>query len=213
MTARTKWIAALAALVIAAVAYTAGVLTPGLRTPGNASAEAGFARDMAVHHAQAVAMSMIMWQAPLLTDNSTDAEASSEIQTLAYDIATDQQEQIGEMSTWLQDWHLLPTSTAPRMAWMPDGTKELVNGLMPGYATTDQMDELSQAKGKTLDILFCQLMVRHHLGGIHMVEGVLSETKNAQVRTLAEAMQAGQQREVTIMQQLLTKLGAQPLSG
>lgn len=41
MTARTKWIAALAALVIAAVAYTAGVLTPGLRTPGNASAEAG----------------------------------------------------------------------------------------------------------------------------------------------------------------------------
>jgi uncharacterized protein (DUF305 family) len=210
MTARTKWIGALAALVIAAVAFTGGVFTGKPSTPGNDSPEAGFARDMSIHHAQAVGMAMIEVQVPLLTDTPADAEVAQEIKTLAYDIATNQQNQIGQMSAWLQSWNLLPTGDQPRMAWM-GASDELQNGLMPGMATTDQVNELTQAKGEPADVLFLQLMLRHHLGGIHMVEGILSVTHNDQVRTLAHAMKDGQQREVTIMQSLLAKLGAQPL--
>jgi uncharacterized protein (DUF305 family) len=199
------------AVFLLALAYVGGYIAPGLRTPGDNSAEAGFARDMSVHHSQAVAMSMIAWQNPLLTGTPADVEASRELRTMAYDIATNQQNQIGQMTVWLQGWHLSPTGSRPRMAWMPDGATELEGGLMPGMATPDQLDELSQDSGKKLDILYCQLMLRHHLGGIHMVEGVLKLTDNDQVRTLAQAMQAGQQREVTIMQDLLTALGGQPL--
>ncbi len=211
MSSRLRWIAGIAAgVLLLALAYIGGLVTPS-STPGDNSPEAGFARDMTIHHAQAVAMAMIIWQAPLLTDTPADADASRQIHGLANDIALQQQQQIGQMAVWLQDWHLQPTGTQPHMAWMPDGQQELVGGLMPGMATTDQINQLTTDTGRQQYILFCQLMLRHHQGGIHMVEGVLDETHNSQVRDLAESMKTGQLLEVGLMQQLLTELGAQPL--
>jgi uncharacterized protein (DUF305 family) len=99
------------------------------------------------------------------------------------------------------------------MAWMPNGASEIgPDGLMPGMASTDEVNKLSEAKGKDVDVLFCQLMLRHHLGGIHMVEGILAETHNSRVRELAQAMKNGQQSEVVTLRELLAKLGAQPLT-
>ena len=123
-----------------------------------------------------------------------------------------QQGQIGVMQTWLKDWHLLPTGTRPKMAWMPNGTKELLpDGQMPGMATDAEISQLRTATGKQEDILFCQLLLRHHLGGIHMVSAILSLTHDASVTELATAMRNGQQNEVTIMRKKLSDLGAQPL--
>jgi len=202
MTVRTRWIVGVAAaLALIAIGYLGGILTPGLRAPGDNSPEAGFARDMSVHHAQAVQMSMIAAQ------NATVPE----VRGLAQSIALTQQAQIGMMSVWLQDWHLDPTGSAPRMAWMPDGSSELVNGLMPGMATQDQINQLINARGQQVDILYCQLMLRHHLGGIHMVEGLLQESHNKTVRALAETMLTGQQGEVADLQRYLQDLHAQPL--
>lgn len=200
---RSRWIAGtLAAILLLAVGYAAGLFTPTLRAPGTNSPEAGFARDMSTHHAQAVGMSM------LEVEHGSDPD----IVEMAYSIATTQQAQVGMMSVWLQDWKLLPTGTRPPMSWMPDGQTELTDGLMPGMATVAQLNELTTARGKASDILFCQLMLRHHLGGIHMVEGILALTHNSEVRTLAESMLAGQQSEVQTLQDLLKRLGAQPLS-
>lgn len=201
MAPRTRWIAGtLVAVLLLAIGYAAGLLTPSLRAPGDTSPEAGFARDMSTHHAQAVAMALIAYQKATVP----------QINGLGYDIATTQENQIGQMTVWLQNWHLSPTGTQRHMAWMPD-VPLTADGLMPGMATTDQMNQLSSATGKQVDILFCQLMLRHHLGGIHMVEEILAVTKDARVRTLAEAMRAGQQREVVELQKLLTQLGAVPL--
>lgn len=204
MSNRGRWaVGALVAVLLLTAGYFAGLVTPTLRAPGDTSAEAGFARDMSRHHAQAVAMSMIAWQ------NASDPE----VRQLAYAIGVTQQAQIGVMSEWLKEWHLSPTASEPAMAWMPNGATEIgPDGLMPGMASTDEMNKLSAAKGKDVDVLFCQLMLRHHLGGIHMVEGVLSETHNARVRELAQAMKDGQQLEIVTLHDLLTKLGAQPLS-
>ncbi len=199
---RALLLGALVTVVALAIGYLGGLLTPSLTRPGDTSPEAGFARDMSTHHAQAVEMAMITWQ------KTTDPEISQ----MAYDIATVQQGQIGVMQTWLKDWHLLPTGTRPKMAWMPNGTKELLpDGRMPGMATDAEIKQLGAATGKQLDILFCQLMLRHHLGGIHMVSGILSLTNDRDVVELATAMRNGQQNEVTRMRQKLTDLGAQPL--
>jgi uncharacterized protein (DUF305 family) len=181
--------------------YFAGVLLAPLRAPGDGSVEAGFARDMSTHHAQAVEMSMIAYP------KATDAE----VKTSAYNIALGQQAEIGIMQTWLKGWHLLPTGTGPRMAWMPEGERALNNGLMPGMATQQDLERLSAATGTQVDILFCQLMLRHHLGGIHMIDGLLQETKDAQVTEVAETMKRNQQAEIDIFRDTLTKLGAQPL--
>jgi uncharacterized protein (DUF305 family) len=200
---RGRWIAgALAAILLLGIGYAAGFFTPTLREPGTNSPEAGFARDMSTHHAQAVGMSML----------EVEHGSNQDVVELAYSIATTQQAQFGMMSVWLQDWHLLPTGTNKPMSWMPDGQTQLTNGLMPGMATTQQVDDLTQARGNASDVLFCQLMLRHHLGGIHMVEGILALTHNSQVRTLAESMLAGQQGEVQTLQNLLKTLDAQPLS-
>jgi uncharacterized protein (DUF305 family) len=212
VTPRVRTIAAVvAAVVLAAVAYVAGVITPALRAPGDNSAEAGFARDMSVHHGQAVHMSLVLIAAPALTGDQRTVDASTEIRSIALDIATSQQEQIGEMSAWLRDWHLSPNGSQPRMAWMPDGPTELRDGLMPGMASSAELDELDTLKGKAKYVGFCQLMLRHHLGGVHMVEGVLNLSHDQEVRRLAAAMLAGQQREINALQTLLATLGAQPL--
>ena len=131
---------------------------------------------------------------------------------MAYNIATGQQAQIGIMQTWLLDWHLLPTGTRPKMAWMPDGTKELLpDGRMPGMATDAELNQLRTLTGQPLDVLFCQLMLRHHLGGIHMISGLLSLSHDKQVTDLAEQMKNAQQNDVTNLRRLLTDLNAQPL--
>jgi uncharacterized protein (DUF305 family) len=195
MQSRKRWaIGALIAALLLSAGYFAGLVTPSLRAPGDTSAEAGFARDMSRHHAQAVAMSMIAWQ----------NASTPEVRQLAYSIAVTQQAQIGMMSEWLKDWQLQPTGSEPAMAWMPDGANELLpDGRMPGMASTDEINQLTAARGKSADVLY--------LGGIHMVEGILSETKNDRVRELAQSMKDGQQSEVVTLRDLLTSLGAQPL--
>jgi uncharacterized protein (DUF305 family) len=186
-----------------AVGFAAGSVLPRAvfsSTPGDASAEAGFARDMSEHHAQAVELGMIAYQRATLP----------EIRSLGADIALTQQGQIGEMQTWLRDWGLSPNTKARPMAWMP-GNQAVANGnLMPGMASPAQMTSLRGATGHGVDVLFCQLMLRHHLGGIHMVEGVLALTGNEPVRMLAQGMKDNQLREVDVLRTMLDQLGAQP---
>ena len=84
----------LLAVIGALLLTTAGIVghaAAGPQPPGDDSVEAGFARDMQVHHAQAVTMSMIV------RDDTTDAQT----RTLAYDVALTQQNQIGQMQAWL----------------------------------------------------------------------------------------------------------------
>jgi uncharacterized protein (DUF305 family) len=192
---------AVAVVLALAVGYVAGLLTPSLRTPGDSSPEAGFARDMSTHHAQAVQMAMVAYQ----------RASTPEVRQIAYDIATTQENQVGIMHTWLDHWGDSINSTNLPMAWMPEGSTALENGLMPGMATPAQLRQLQAATGTQVDILFCQLMLRHHLGGLHMVDGIMAETHDGEVRDLATAMRNGQSGEVVRLRELLTGLGAKPL--
>jgi uncharacterized protein (DUF305 family) len=199
---RRPWRIGVVGLVVAVVAalllgYAGGWLTPRLTHPGDASVEAGFARDMSSHHAQAVEMGM------LAHEKSTNAD----VRLIGADIALTQQAQIGMMQTWLRDWGLAPTGSQPRMAWMPDGAATVRDGLMPGMATEAQMAQLRAASGTEFDVLFLTLMRQHHLGGIHMAEAADELADDGDVRWLAETMVDGQQREITDIQSLLTRLG------
>ncbi|GGK99425.1 DUF305 domain-containing protein [Mangrovihabitans endophyticus] len=178
------------------VGLAAGLLVPRLQTPGDDSPEAGFLRDMSTHHSQAVAMSMIAHA------NSQDPA----IVTLAGDIGLTQQAQIAYMQSWLRDWNLSPTGSQEPMAWMPGSAGSVVNGLMPGMATPDQMAKLREATGRDLDIQFLTLMRAHHLGGIHMDEGVLDLSTEDDVTWLAKGQIAAQQSEISRIDDLLKQL-------
>jgi len=190
-------VAWLAALLIVGLLLGAGgaLLANRATTPGENSAEAGFLRDMSTHHAQAVEMSMI----------AHAGSTSPDIISLSADIALTQHGQIGYMQAWLRDWSLGPTGTEPPMAWMPDAQGSVQNGLMPGMATPEQLTQLRAATGNALDTQFLTLMRQHHLGGIHMAQGILDQSTNKDVTWLAETMVTGQQSELNLIDDLLKK--------
>jgi uncharacterized protein (DUF305 family) len=188
-----------AVLVIA----VAGGYLLGHRSSTSSSPSAvdvGFANDMSIHHQQAVTM------AGYERDNSTNPT----LKTLAFDIETSQQYQIGEMTGWLDSWGLVRTSQAS-MGWMGGAAHLESDGLMPGMATPTQLNTLLTLHGKALDVLFLQLMIHHHQGGVVMAHYVAVHASAPYVRALAQAMYVAQSSEIVQMEQALRQMGSAPL--
>lgn len=210
-------LAALAVIAVLALATagTVGYAASGPATPGDTSAEAGFARDMQAHHAQAVTMSMIV------RDDTSDPE----VRAVAYDIALGQQQQEGQMFDWLAQWGLTQASGRPAMAWMNDrggvmhhggsatpgsGLQLLPDGRMPGMATTADVSRLSQLRERPAEVFWLQLMINHHRGGVAMARMALDMTSRPEVRRLAQVIVTNQEAEIEQMTQMLTARGAAP---
>jgi len=166
------------------------------REPGNDSAEAGFARDMIVHHSQAVEMSEIV----------RDRTENDLIKTLATDISLTQQAQIGQMQGWLNLWGLPVTGTEPAMAWMDMSTE----GRMPGMASQEEINRLRNLPPEDADRLFLKLMIPHHEAAIPMANAMLTRTSNPAVERFAEAVIASQTAEIKAMRDMLRQMGEQP---
>ncbi|MER5222677.1 DUF305 domain-containing protein [Streptomyces flaveus] len=200
------WIAGAAGVVFMAavggITYTVAEGDSGVRVPAADSADAGFARDMAVHHQQAVEMSYIV----------RDRTEDEEVRRLAYDIAQTQANQRGMMIGWLDLWQLPKVSADPPMTWM--GMGDMASGedgaLMPGMATDAEMESLQKASGKAAEIRYLQLMYAHHVGGVHMAEGCVKRCEVDVERDLARGMVEAQESEMKLMTDLLKKRGAEP---
>ncbi|GAA2522198.1 DUF305 domain-containing protein [Pilimelia columellifera] len=200
-------VAALAAAIVIGLILggAIGWLVPKIGAPTDNSVEAGFARDMTNHHAQAVEMGLIGFR------RGEDAL----VRQYAVDIATGQQAEIGMMGAWLREWDLPLTSTDPAMAWIPHDDRknlhQLNDGMMPGMASAEEMTRLRAATGRQLDVLFLQLMIRHHLGGVHMIEAVIKHGDDKEVLRSARTMRSVQDAEVKNLTAALTRLGGTPL--
>jgi uncharacterized protein (DUF305 family) len=190
-----------AALVLGLLGFMIGLNVGRPNWPAEGSADVGFARDMSTHHAQAVEMGMIAFQKATRED----------VRSLGYDIALTQKGQIGTMQGWLDTWGVPTTGNDRPMLWVPGGEAMLDGNRMPGMATREEIGQLMDATGEQVDILFLQYMIRHHLGGFHMVEAVLAADPSPPVRELAETMKRNQGAEVIVMQNHLRELGASPL--
>jgi uncharacterized protein (DUF305 family) len=216
-------------LVVAAVLALAVVLVAGVAigrlsapapvVPGERSVEAGFSRDMQVHHEQAVEMAMAV----------RDRSDSDDVRTIAYDIATAQSQQAGQMYAWLEVWGDSQAPTEPTMTWMTRPTLDGSYGdhehtadavptdgsspapahtpgdPMPGLATPEQMAELRAADGVDAERIFLTLMIAHHRGGIEMAEAVLARSDDRQVGDFARGMIMTQQSDIDAMEQMLAE--------
>lgn len=177
--------------------------------PGTESVEAGFLRDMQVHHAQAVQMSVIV------RDRTTDPQ----VRTLALDIQLSQQQQIGQMYGWLADWGLPQTDTGPAMAWMrndvgvgdPHAPDEMASmgsdGGMPGMATAADLERLQDLRGRDAERLYLQLMIPHHQAGVAMAKYALANGTDPLVRNLAQRIVEAQTAEIKALQAMLDDRG------
>jgi uncharacterized protein (DUF305 family) len=204
------WLAgAAAAVLVAAGAITYAVAEDAsggssVHTPAAEGADAGFARDMAVHHQQAVEMSYIV----------RDRTQNAEVRRLAYDIAQTQANQRGMLLGWLDLWGLPKVSAKPPMSWMGMGDMpERGDGsLMPGMATDTELKKLQTLSGKQAEVLYLQLMTDHHKGGIHMAEGCVARCTVGVEKRLAQGMVDAQQSEIQLMAGMLKERGAKPRS-
>ncbi|MGH4007925.1 MAG: DUF305 domain-containing protein [Pseudonocardiaceae bacterium] len=181
-----------------------------LPQPEGSSVDIGFAQDMSVHHRQAVLM------AGLARDRSADPT----IRSLAIDIEATQLEQVGRMQGWLSLWDAAPLPTGRYMTWMNDtsmpgmahGSGDMSGvAVMPGMASPAELERLRASDGVQFDVLFLQLMLRHHQGGVPMATYTAQHAETAQVRNLADKIVISQGAESEYLAQLIAQRGAQPL--
>jgi uncharacterized protein (DUF305 family) len=156
---------------------------------------------MMVHHTQAVTLAMIV-------DRRATVPA---VREMADEIATGQQREVGVMAGWLQQWGLPDSTTAAPMAWMahpPAAAPASVDPPMPGMATRRDVARLAVTRGRQADLLFCRLMLPHHLGALHMIDDVIARGSRPEVIALAKQMRTGQQREINLLNRLLPEMNA-----
>ncbi|MFE7428145.1 DUF305 domain-containing protein [Streptomyces sp. NPDC057545] len=167
--------------------------------PAETSADVGFARDMSVHHQQAVEMSFIV------RDRTSDVE----VRRLAYDIINTQANQRGMMLGWLEMWGRPKSSGAPPMAWMGHTFTPRGDGsLMPGMATDTELDALQKAEGRDAEVLYLKLMTAHHRSGAEMARAAADAAGTEEIKNLAAGMVRGQQSEIGLMADMLKERGA-----
>ena len=164
-------------------------------------ADITFAQLMISHHGQAVQMA----------DMALQQANSAEVTDLATQIKAAQDPEIRQMRGWLQQWG------APEQM---DGMDGMDHGAM-GHGDTDSgsgdsggqsaggmmsdadMGALGGASGADFDRMWLTMMIAHHEGAIKMAEQVKAESTNPDVTALADAVVAGQKKEIDTMQQLL----------
>lgn len=160
-------------------------------SPGQAQAhndaDVSFARDMIVHHRQAIEM------ASLAPTRATDAP----VKDLAGRIQKAQDPEITLMSQWLTSWG------QP----VPSEGHGGSHAGMPGVMTEADMRQLTAASGKDFDRMFLHMMTRHHQGAIEMATTEKSAGSFGPARKLAEDIITAQSAEITEIRQLLNQLG------
>ena len=188
------------------LAAAAGLLVSscGRRAIADDSAEAGFARDMATHHAQAAEMALIV----------RDVTTDERLRVLALDILMTQTAQRGVFMGWLQQWQLPQASSQPRMAWMKDMGEHSHAGAEPeqmmGMATAEELTRLREARGVDAEVLFLQFMIRHHEGGVRMAKAVLAKSTREEVVAMARNIDESQAAEIALMTEMLAERGSKP---
>jgi uncharacterized protein (DUF305 family) len=158
--------------------------------------DVGFLQDMITHHEQAIVLSL-----PAL-DGAEDPSTRQHAQ----DVLLFQAKEIGIMQFLLDELGEDPGSRPEAaMAWMDMGPVAVDQ--MPGIASEAEVGALQEATGRDVDRLFLELMIEHHLGGIHMAEDAVERAADDRVRELAATMERIQSAEVGELRFLQRELG------
>jgi uncharacterized protein (DUF305 family) len=201
---RRPWVLwSLAVLAAAVLAFALGRFSAAPSTGTPNATDLGFARDMQLHEAQATHLAMQAYR----------TTADPVVQALAYDIATGQARQRGELSGWLAQWGTAQSGRL--MSWMSEtsghdhdasATDADLQAAM-GMATDAELDALARATGTEADCLFLALMVRHHEGALVLARNAIAHGTQARVLETAEDVRTTQTAELEAMRASQQRLG------
>lgn len=175
----------------------AAVLVATDDRPGADSVDVGFLQDMRAHHDQAVRMSLAM-----LTKDGVDPL----VRTIAAEILLSQQQETGIMVEILNGFGAEEENSGENaMVWMD---QPVPVDRMPGMASEDELDRLDAATGTDADLLFTQLMIAHHEGGVAMAGYAADNAGTDRVRDAARAMERVQLEEIEELRGIEARLGS-----
>ena len=200
-TGRTPWTVGAAVVGVVALALASflfGRLSVAPAPARPTAVDVGFARDMAVHHQQAVLM------ATLVQERATDPE----LKKIALDMVLTQQNQVGQMQGWLALWGEPFASGEPPMRWM--GGEHAGHGSdepMAGLASQADLNALEAATGVEAERRFLTLMIPHHEAGVLMADAALARAEVPAVRDLAQSISNAQTVELATLHKFLQARG------
>lgn len=171
------------------LALTGLALWLAARPPQEGSPTVTFARDMRLHHTQAVDLSMRILERPV----------SAPVRLLAQDIAVTQGAQTGQMGGWLDIWKLPFAGREAPMAGMDRSAM--------GMASDSDVISLGTLPAAQAETKYLQLMLQHHRGGVLMAQSGLNSGV-PQVQTLARAIAASQTAEIALIARMLRERDA-----
>lgn len=202
-----RWIAALAAILVAGGCTGGGapappspspvrVVLPGrpgesatvtdadhVRAPDGSTYNAidtTFAQMMIAHHAQAIRMA----------DLAPQRAGGAGLRALAARISAAQQPEIATLKAWLQARKLPGTDPAHDHAGMP------------GMQSEAEMAALAAAHGADFDRRFVAMMTAHHRGAIQMAGDLLGGGTDQALAEMANEMSVEQGSEIRRMEEL-----------
>jgi uncharacterized protein (DUF305 family) len=157
----------------------------------HAAADVAFMQGMIGHHAQAIEMVELL-------DSRTGRD---EMRLLGRRIALSQEDEIQMMQGWL----------TVRGQRLPDPHAHHAPGarLMPGMLTAEEMARLARAKGAEFDRLFLELMVKHHMGALVMVEELFENPgagQDSEIFAFVSDVVADQRMEIERMAAMLKEI-------
>ena len=163
--------------------------------PKASAADVQFFQGMIPHHAQAVVMA----------GQAASHGARDDIRRLCERIVVGQRDEIGLMQYWLRTHGEDVTEAKPgKMKMKMNGM--MMEMLMPGMLTDEQMAALDKARGSEWDRLFLEGMIGHHQGAVTMVNDLLNSHDPANddlVYKMASDVYADQTTEIERMTKML----------
>ncbi|MFD7121856.1 DUF305 domain-containing protein [Streptomyces sp. NPDC059922] len=79
---------------------------------------------------------------------------------------------------------------------------------MTTMTTREQLGRLRAAKKREAEVLYLQLMIPHHQGGVAMAKAAMKQARGRQVVALADGMARAQQTDIRLMRDILNQRGA-----
>jgi uncharacterized protein (DUF305 family) len=191
---RFRQLATAVVVAVVAVFGAMSTMSPAATAPAAAvdQADADYMEMMIAHHYQAIVMSR------LVPDRSSD----SELESLANRIRIEQGVEIQGMQGW-QGRNGIAASDPQEVYEEMLQDPEMVE--MMGMATPAQLQQLESSQGEEFDILFLQLMIRHHQGAIDMSVDIVGTTMDEFVFQTAMDIIDSQSTQIDIMNDMLDR--------
>lgn len=193
----------------ASTTHTGPLVVPA---PQDNDADARFMAEMILHHAQALEM----------VELSRDGLEDEEVRALAGRIETAQLPEVHVMASWLVAHDRPVPREAVELGVDVTGmggtvARSIEDGAhthraggdhagMPGMATDAELEALAAAQGREADLLFLELMTRHHEGALEMAGTHGAEGIDERAIELSTGMHAEQAVEVDRMDQIRARL-------